>query len=933
MQGMGHGLQSDNPTIAAAFRAALDHQLLILVILGVLLAVAWNVARTLHYRRAVAAGTADAEVADPWAYPEPPARRFLRLAFGFLWLFDGLLQLQAAMPLGLPGSVITPAASSSPGWVQSLVNTGTTIWSDHPVSAAAATVWIQVGVGVLLLVAPRGYWSRAAGAVSMGWGLVVWVFGEAFGDIFGHGSSWLFGLPGAVLFYAVAGLLVALPDTSWETPRLGKGVLRGMGVFFVGMGILQAWPGRGFWSGQAHAPSTAGTLTAMVQQMSQVSQPSVFSSWVRSFANFEAGHAWSVNFVVVALLIGIGVTMFSGTLRVVRIGLATAAVLCLAVWVLIQDFGFFGGVGTDPNSMIPIVFIFWGGYLAMVRLPARVPAPDGVDPTPEAVVGPAPARAPVPAGPTGWLDRLSPNYLLRSLLAIGALGIVLVGAAPMAVAATNPNADPILTEAANGSPNLVDVPARPVHPDRSERAYRLAVLSGRPHRGAHLPRSGVHVGLSPDRPRAPVDRSDAGLVGRPGRDGGGGGQSPVHLDVGYDRLRQAGGPRPSGQLDLPHRLVEPAAPGVERLRGPDPGDAGRSHDRPRRHRLHHRQDRAHPGDPRLRSRERLGAVEILLLDPARQPDPAHRPLVTGRWTGRADLRPRASWRRRPRAGRSRRPVPLGAVVLAAGILAACSSSGSSPSAATAPTPAAGAAPTPSAGAAATAAPTRLPPIPLTSSTVGSTTTWATVAMGHLDDPLNTFWQLVALTGGSSWQLATPPGVASNGGLVAATGATSVLAGFEPSQDLRFSPLARSADRGSTWDPGTLPAGLARMPDALAESDGGQTLALLRSGAGSVVGNGGDLSTWTPVTNANKLASLPGRRGCQISRAHRRSLRRHRRPRGGCLLRPGWPGRDLRLHPGRLGVGGTGDPGGGGGPTEVIRLVQTATATGALVGGR
>ncbi len=461
MQGMGHGLQSDNPTIAAAFRAALDHQLVILVILGVLLAVAWNVARTLHYRRAVAAGTADAEVADPWAYPEPPARRFLRLAFGFLWLFDGLLQLQAAMPLGLPGSVITPAASSSPGWVQSLVNTGTTIWSDHPVSAAAATVWIQVGVGLFLLVAPRGYWSRAAGAVSMGWGLVVWVFGEAFGGIFGHGSSWLFGLPGAVLFYAVAGLLVALPDTSWETPRLGKGVLRGMGVFFVGMGILQAWPGRGFWSGQAHASATPGTLTAMVQQMSQVSQPSVFSSWVRSFATFEAGHAWSVNFVVVDLLIGIGVTLFSGNRRVVRISLAAAAVLCLAVWVLIQDFGFFGGVGTDPNSMIPMAFILGGGYLAMVRLPARVTAPDTVAPTPEAVVVPAAPKVAVPVRPAGWLDRLSPNYLLRSLLAIGALGIVLVGAAPMAVAATNPNADPILTEAANGSPNLVDAPAAP----------------------------------------------------------------------------------------------------------------------------------------------------------------------------------------------------------------------------------------------------------------------------------------------------------------------------------------------------------------------------------------------------------------------------------------------------------------------------------------
>jgi cytochrome oxidase Cu insertion factor (SCO1/SenC/PrrC family) len=479
MPGMGHGLQTDNPTIAAAFRAALDHQLLVLVILGVLLALAWNVARTVHYRRSVAAGTLDTQVAESWAYPEPPARRFLRIAFGILWLVDGLLQLQAAMPLGLPGSVITPAASSSPGWVQSLVNAGTTIWSDHPVSAAAATVWIQVGVGVFLLVAPRGYWSRAAGAVSVGWGLVVWAFGEAFGGIFGHGASWLFGAPGAVLFYVVAGVLVMLPDRSWETPRLGKGVLRGMGVLFVGMGILQAWPGRGFWSGQAHASVAPGNLTGMLQQMSQVSQPSVFSSWVRSFADFQSGHAWAVNLVVVVLLVGIGISFLSNNLRVVRVGLATGAVLGLAVWVLIQDFGFFGGVGTDPNSMIPIAFIFSGGYLAMVRLPEREAVTEEVVPTPgEAVI--APHGVPQPSPRAGWLDRLSPNYLLRSLLAIGAVGIVLVGAAPMAVAATDPNADPILTEAANGSPNLVDAPAAPFTlTDQHGHTVSLSSLAGR----------------------------------------------------------------------------------------------------------------------------------------------------------------------------------------------------------------------------------------------------------------------------------------------------------------------------------------------------------------------------------------------------------------------------------------------------------------------
>jgi cytochrome oxidase Cu insertion factor (SCO1/SenC/PrrC family) len=480
MPGMGHGLQTDNPTIAAAFRAALDHQLLVLVILGVLLAVAWNVARTVHYRRAVAAGTLDATVADPWSSPEPPARRLLRISFGLLWVFDGLLQIQGSMPLGLPGSVLTPAASSSPGWVQHLVNVGTTIWSDHPVSAAAATVWIQIGIGVFLLVAPRGYWSRSAGGVSAGWGLVVWVFGEAFGGVFAHGSSWMFGLPGAVLFYAVAGVLVALPDRSWETPRLGRGLLRAMGLLFVGLGVLQAWPGRGFWSGQAHASATPGTLTSMVQQMSQVSQPSVFSSWVRWFGTFEAVHGWLVNFLVVVLLFGVGACFLSGNLRVVRAGVVVGAVLGLADWVLVQDLGFFGGVGTDPNSMIPMALVFTGGYLAMARLPVRVEAGHPV------AAGTPPAGAAgegAPAGgvavPAGWLDRLAPSYLLRSLLAVGAVGILLLGAGPMAVAATNPNADPILAEAANGSPNLVDVPASPFTlTDQHGHQVSLASLAG-----------------------------------------------------------------------------------------------------------------------------------------------------------------------------------------------------------------------------------------------------------------------------------------------------------------------------------------------------------------------------------------------------------------------------------------------------------------------
>ncbi|HYA69507.1 MAG TPA: hypothetical protein VED63_12315, partial [Acidimicrobiales bacterium] len=172
MPGMGINLQVRNPVVVSAFRTALFHQVLLVGLVLVVLWIAWNLLRTSRYRRAVSGGSAPAtRIPEPVA-PEPVARRVLRIGFGILWAVDALLQLQAAMPLGLPTSVLQPSAGESPGWVQDLVNFGVRTWSDHPVQAAAAAVWIQLGVAALLLLAPRGRWSRFAGLAAIGWGLV-----------------------------------------------------------------------------------------------------------------------------------------------------------------------------------------------------------------------------------------------------------------------------------------------------------------------------------------------------------------------------------------------------------------------------------------------------------------------------------------------------------------------------------------------------------------------------------------------------------------------------------------------------------------------------------------------------------------------------------------------------------------------------------------
>jgi hypothetical protein len=380
---MNPGLDGNGPVVVAAFRTALIHQGVVALLVFILVSVVWTGAGG-RLTPIPGAGKATAWVA------EPAGRRLLRIGFGLLWIFDGLLQAQPAMAAGLPSQVIAPTAASSPGWVQRVVDWGAMTWSDHPIQAGAAAVWIQLGIGIWLMAASEGLWSRLAGLAGAGWGLVVWVFGESFGGLFTPGLTWLFGAPGAVLFYCAAGVLVALPERYWRSPRLGRAVLAVLGVFFAGMAVLQAWPGRGFWQGTVHGHP--GTLAGITASMAQTAQPGFLAAWVRAFTSFDQAHGFAVNLFAVIVPATTGLVLLAArrlqeswpvALRVTVVFLAAA---CLADWVLVQDLGFFGGLGTDPNSMIPLVLLVVAGYLALT--PASAAAPAEAMPAPAAAPGP-----------------------------------------------------------------------------------------------------------------------------------------------------------------------------------------------------------------------------------------------------------------------------------------------------------------------------------------------------------------------------------------------------------------------------------------------------------------------------------------------------------------------------------------------------------------
>src|SRR6201996_8058850 len=374
MPGMNSTLSPASPILISAFHSALLHQWLIIAFIFVLLLIAWGASRTAIFGSM--AQPRPAAGAGRWH--EPRARLVLRVGFGLIWVFDGLLQAQGQMPGGLADQVMQPAASSSPGWVQHLVNYGVNLWDYHPITAATASVWIQVGIGLWMLLAVRGWSARLAGLTGVAWGLVVWAFGESFGGIFAPGLTVLFGAPGAVLLYVVAGALLALPQRAWDGPRVGRLLLGGTGVFLLGMALLQAWPGRGFWQGTIDGKP--GSLAAMVQSMAGTSQPHPLAVLVTWFGNFTAAHGFAVNLVaVIALaLIGAGLTAAAvrADTRLALVAVVAGAVFCLADWVLVEDFGFLGGLGTDPNSMIPLILLLTAGYLGLAPAPALALAAD-----------------------------------------------------------------------------------------------------------------------------------------------------------------------------------------------------------------------------------------------------------------------------------------------------------------------------------------------------------------------------------------------------------------------------------------------------------------------------------------------------------------------------------------------------------------------------
>ncbi|MGA2926028.1 MAG: hypothetical protein ABSG43_08535 [Solirubrobacteraceae bacterium] len=264
---------------------------------------------------------------------------------GLIWLLDGALQFQSFMYGKGFVQMLTGQASGQPGWVASSVNWGATTLQSHQALFNTLAALIQVAIGAGILCRRT---AKTALLVSFVWALVVWWFGEAFGMLFMNMAMPLTGAPGAVVLYALIGLIV------WPNDRPG-GLLgvRGARTAWAALWLVMAW----LWL-LAPSSSANAVRNAIIAAPAGIGWLSALQN---NFAIAAKGNGLVIAFAIAAASAAIAVAVAANWRA--KEFLALAVFLNLLYWVIGQGFGgIFAGGATDPNAGLLFIVLAYVMY-------------------------------------------------------------------------------------------------------------------------------------------------------------------------------------------------------------------------------------------------------------------------------------------------------------------------------------------------------------------------------------------------------------------------------------------------------------------------------------------------------------------------------------------------------------------------------------------
>ena len=279
------------------------------------------------------------------------AVRGLQIALGLIWLLDGALQLQPFMfGHDFVTEVLLPSAAGQPVPLARSITWSAELVAHHLVVFNVWFAAIQVAIGVGLLARRT---VRPALVASFVWVALVWSLGEGFGMLLTGVASPLTGAPGAVLLYALIGVL-AWPAASERTAAAGRRAGRGMWVaLWCGAAVLWLLPSN------RSANSVHDAIAAAA-----IGQPGWLATIQTTMAGIASGHGLVIaaTLAVASGVIGLGVLS-----RRPAPFLIAGAVLSLVAWIVGQALGaILTGQATDPNAG-PLFVLLAFALLAAAR--------------------------------------------------------------------------------------------------------------------------------------------------------------------------------------------------------------------------------------------------------------------------------------------------------------------------------------------------------------------------------------------------------------------------------------------------------------------------------------------------------------------------------------------------------------------------------------
>ena len=312
-------------------------------------------------------------------------KRTIQVVLGVLWIIDAGLQFQPRMfGSDFVSMVIAPNASGQPAPIASSVTHMAHFLSRDVALWNTVFGLAQLAIGIGLL---RRRTVKVALVASLLWVGGVWWFGEGFGAIFtGHANA-LMGAPGAVLFYAVIGILVwptpadnqatdvspsdrTVDDarTGVDSSAAGHGPLGGLGGLWVWAAIWVVFAVLQFLPQNRSSGWLSDSLSGMAD-----GEPGWYGHFLRSLGHAFTGAGTPAAVVLATLFILIGVGPFV-TRRpdvFIGIGMGVAALF----WITGQAMGgIMTGMATDPGAG-PLLILLGAAYLPRVLDLATAPVP------------------------------------------------------------------------------------------------------------------------------------------------------------------------------------------------------------------------------------------------------------------------------------------------------------------------------------------------------------------------------------------------------------------------------------------------------------------------------------------------------------------------------------------------------------------------------